>query len=279
MARSAQGMRRLNSPAGGKETSPMFQDLKGRRVLITGSTLGIGLAAAEAFVRMGAKVGLNGRRLPTDIDTTLARLNALEGEAAFFQADVGTEQGSAALVADFVARFGGIDVLVNNAGGLVARKQLPDIDTAFFHAVLDVNVLSAVMVTREALPHLKASAQSGQSSAVILVGSVAGDIGGGPGAALYGAAKAWLHNVQKNWVNFHSADGIRFNTVAPGTIDTAFHADKSEEVKAKIGAGIPLGRLGRPEECAPAFLFLASHACSGYMTGQILNVNGGQFMP
>jgi 3-oxoacyl-[acyl-carrier protein] reductase len=257
----------------------MFQDLKGRRVLITGSTLGIGLAAAEAFVRMGAKVGLNGRRVPADIDATLARLNTLGGEAAFFQADVGTEQGAAALVADFTKRFGGIDVLVNNAGGLVARKPLPEIDTAFFHDVLDVNALSAVMVTRAALPHLKDSAKGGQSSSVILVGSVAGDVGGGPGAALYGASKAFLHNIQKNWVNFHSADGIRFNTVAPGTIDTAFHADKSEEVKAKIGSGIPLGRLGRAEECAPSFLFLGSHACSGYMTGQILNVNGGQFMP
>lgn len=257
----------------------MFQDLKGRRVLITGSTLGIGLAAAEAFVRMGAKVGLNGRRVPADIEATLARLNALEGEAAFFQADVGTEQGAASLVAQFTERFGGMDVLINNAGGLVARKPLPDIDKGFFDAVMDVNALSALAVTREALPHLKASAKGGQTSSVILVGSIAADVGGGPGAALYGAAKAWLHNIQKNWVNFHTADGIRFNTVSPGTFDTAFHADKSDEVKANISKGIPMGRFGKPEECAPAFLFLASHACSGYITGQVLNVNGGQFMP
>lgn len=77
----------------------------------------------------------------------------------------------------------------------------------------------------------------------------------------------------------HTQDGIRFNAVCPGTFDTAFHADKPEEVRARISASIPMRRFGRPEECAPAFLFLASHACSGYITGQVLDINGGQYMP
>ena len=154
------------------------------------------------------------------------------------------------------------------------------LDITFFGVKL-INVYGlAQMLTRFALPHLKAAAQaSGETSAVILVGSVAAHLGGGPGASLYGGAKAWLHNVQKNWVSYHTADGIRFNTVSPGTFDTAFHADKSAEVKARISTGIPMGRFGRAEECAPAFLFLASHACAGYITGQTIEVNGGQFMP
>ena len=144
---------------------------------------------------------------------------------------------------------------------------------------MDLNARSALMMTKYALPHLKASAEnSGTTASVILVGSVAGWTGGGPGAGLYGASKAWLANIQKNWVTYHTKDGIRFNTVAPGTFDTAFHADKDEATKAKIGAGFPMGRIGRPEECAPAFLFFASHACSGYVTGQVLDVNGGQYM-
>ncbi|KAF7599379.1 MAG: 3-ketoacyl-ACP synthase [Candidatus Dactylopiibacterium carminicum] len=258
----------------------MFADLKNRRVLITGSSQGIGLAAAQAFAAAGARVGLNGRRRPDDIDATLAAMRAAGGEAEFFPADLKESALCKALVDAFVARFGGIDVLINNTGGLVGRKPLQEIDDAFYDEVMDLNVRSMLMMTRYALPHLKASAEaSGQTASVISVGSIAGYTGGGPGASLYGAAKAWIHNVQKNWVNFHTRDGIRFNTVSPGTFDTAFHADKDDATRAKISTGIPMGRFGRPEEVASTFLFFASHQASGYITGQILDVNGGQYMP
>lgn len=255
----------------------MFDDLKGKRVLITGSTMGIGLAAAQAFARQGAHVGLNGRRPPTDLAALLDNMRQHGGEAEFFPADLAQSAACDKLVADFVARFGGLDVLINNAGGLVGRKPLGEIDDAFFDAVSDLNMRSALMCTRAALPHLKASAQaSGETSAVISVGSIAGHTGGGPGASLYGAAKAWLHNIHKNWVDYHTADGIRFNIVSPGVFDTAFHADKTQEVRERICAGIPMGRFGQGPDIAPTFLFFASHACSGYITGQILDVNGGQ---
>lgn len=257
----------------------MFNDLHGKRVLITGSTMGIGLATAQAFARCGAKVGLNARHAPANLTALLDDMRGHGGEAEFFAADLAESSACAQLIADFTARFGGIDVLINNAGGLLGRKPLGEIDDAFYKSVGDLNMRSALLCTQAALPHLKASAAaSGQTAAVISVGSIAGHTGGGPGAALYGAAKAWLHNIHKNWVDYHTADGIRFNIVSPGTVDTAFHADKSPEVRQRISAGIPMGRFGQPEDIAPAFLFFASHACSGYITGQILDVNGGQHM-
>ncbi|WP_119154092.1 SDR family NAD(P)-dependent oxidoreductase [Caldimonas tepidiphila] len=258
----------------------MFEDLKGKRVLVTGATQGIGWAAAQAFARHGARVGFSGRNAPADLPARLDELGAHGGEGMYLAGDLSKSEDCRRMVEAFVERFGGIDVLVNNAGGLVGRKPLSEIDDEFFDAVQDLNARSALMTTRFALPHLKAAAQqSGETSSVILVGSIAGYTGGGPGAGLYGAAKAWLHNIQKNWVTYHTADGIRFNTVSPGTFDTAFHADKSAETKAAIARSIPMGRFGRPEDAAPTFLFFASHAASGYITGQILDVNGGQYMP
>ncbi|AQZ35512.1 3-ketoacyl-ACP synthase [Pseudomonas sp. LPH1] len=257
-----------------------FNDLRGKRVLITGSTLGIGLATARAFAKLGAHVGITARNTPANLDALLSELSADGGQAAFFAGDLGKTDACVATVAAFVERFGGIDVLINNAGALLERRGLESIDDAFFDAMTNVNLRSALMVTREAIPHLRASAKaSGQSAAVITTGSIAAHGGGGPGASLYAAAKAWLHNIQRNWVREFTPANIRFNIVSPGTVDTAFHADKDDAARAAVSSTIPMGRFGTPEEMAPSYLFLASHACSGYITGQVLDVNGGQAMP
>lgn len=257
----------------------MFNDLKGKRVLITGSTAGMGLATARLFAKYGAKIGLNSH-IDAGSQEAVAELNALGGEAAFFQADITKSAECEKVVAAFVAKFGGLDVLINNAGGLGGRSNLELIDDAFYDRVMDLNARSVLMMTKYSIPHLRASAKaSGETSVVISTGSIAAREGGGVGAGVYAAAKAWLHDIHRNWVKEFTADKIRFNIVAPGTIDTAFHDGKTDELRAKIAASIAMGRFGRIEEVAPTFLFFASHACSGYITGQILDVNGGQMAP
>ncbi len=257
----------------------MFNDLKNKRILITGSSAGIGLAIAKAMAVYGAKIGLNGRSKEGSAQR-IKELQSLGADAAFFEADLTKTENCQKLVNNFTNHFGGMDVLINNAGGLGGRHGLEDIDDAFYDHVMDLNVRSVLMVTKYSIPFLRASAkEKGQTSSVISTGSIAAREGGGPGASLYAASKAWVHNVHRNWVKEFTKDNIRFNIVAPGTVDTAFHADKNDEVRAAISSLIPMGRFGTSEEMAPSYLFLASHACSGYITGQIFDVNGGQIAP
>lgn len=259
----------------------MFNDLRGKRVLITGSTSGMGLATAKFFAQCGAKVGLNGRSPKSpEIEVILNELRQAGGEAEFFQANLMESSGCEALVNSFTQHFGGLDVLINNAGGLGGRQNLENIDDAFFDRVMDLNARSALMMTKFSIPYLRASAlESGETSCVISTGSIAAREGGGVGAGIYAASKAWLHDIHRNWVKEFTKDRIRFNIVAPGTIDTAFHDGKSDDLKSAIAGTIPMARFGRIEEVAPSFAFFASHACAGYITGQILDVNGGQMAP
>lgn len=257
----------------------MLNELKNKRVLITGSTAGIGLATARLFLQYGALVGINGLHKITD-PVLLDELNALPGEFAQFSADLGQSENCRQLVEDFTGRFGGMDVLINNAGGLGGRSTLENMDDAFYDRVMDLNVRSVLMMTKYAIPHLRQAAQdTGLTSAVISTGSIAGRDGGGIGAGVYGSAKAWVHDMHRNWVKEFTRDNIRFNVVSPGSIDTAFHHGKSDDVLQNMRNSIPMGRFGTGGEVAPTYLFLATHAFSGYITGQIIDVNGGQMAP
>lgn len=248
---------------------------KDKVVLITGASTGIGAAAAKAFAKCGAKVAINYGSSADKAAEVRSEILENNGVAELFQADVSNPAEASAMVAAVAEKFGGIDVVVCNAGGLVDRKGLLEITDTFYDDVMDLNVRSVVATCAAAVPYLEKTRGN-----VIVTGSVAAQFGGGAGASLYAASKAAVQNLVKTYAKEHAGKGIRFNSVSPGTIYTLFHQKHTKpEVLEAITRTIPMGRLGTPEDCAGAYLFLASDDLAGYLTGQTIEVNGGQFMP
>jgi len=254
----------------------MATDLKNKVVLITGASTGIGAAAARAFAEQGSKVVVHYNASKDAADKVAREVKAAGGEALLVGGDVTKSANVKRIVADALAGFGRIDVLVNNAGGLVQRTRIEDYTEAFLHQVLDLNVIQVAMFMHEVVPAMRK--QGGGN--IINVSSIAARHGGGGGAIVYAGAKGFISTATKGWAKELVGDKIRVNAVSPGVITTPFHERYStaEQLKA-MQATIPMNRLGTAEECAGTFIYLASDAMSGYVTGQVIEVNGGQYMP
>ena len=172
--------------------------------------------------------------------------------------------------------LGGLDVLINNAGSLVSRRAFLEADDAWIDAVFDLNARAVIgRPARRRVPHLERRG----GGAIINVGSIAGLDGGGSGAGIYGSAKAFVHNLTRHLAREFAARNIRVNTVSPGVVDTPFHHATPPERMEAMRKSVCMGRIGTPDDCVGAFLFLASDELSGYVTGQNIHVNGGQVMP
>ena len=248
----------------------MLEDLKGKRVLITGSSTGIGAAVAREFAKLGARVVVHGNK---SAEAAKAIGNEIDA-AAVVLGDVGEGAAAKRIVDEAVTALGGLDILINNAGAIHERVTNAGFDEAMYERVYDTNVRSILLVTQAAYPHLKAAG----GGSIINTGSIAGRFGGFMGSTVYASAKAAVHSITRNAAREFAEDNIRVNVVAPGFIITPFHDRTPESVRQSAAAQIPMKRLGTAEDCVGAYMFLASDSMSGYVTGQIIDVNGGQLM-
>jgi 3-oxoacyl-[acyl-carrier protein] reductase len=254
----------------------MFDDLKDKVVLITGASSGIGAAAARAFGGAGARVAVHYHASVAQARQVAADVVTAGGAAALFRADAMRRDELVGLIDEVLRHFGRIDVLVNNAGNVFERKPFVDCDEAFVDAILQLNVRSVVTLCRAIVPVFRA--QGGGN--IINVTSIAARNGGGPGVVLYAATKGFISTFTRGLAKELVGDGVRVNAVAPGVIATPLHDRHTPPATlAALRATIPMGRLGTAQECAGAFLYLASDAASSYVTGQVIEVNGGQLMP
>lgn len=253
-----------------------MQDLKNKTVLITGASTGIGAAVARGFGFHGARVAVHYRKSREEAEAVARDVESAGGQALLVQADVCDSAAVDQMVKHVHAEFGRIDVLINNAGGFVKRSPIVDADDGYIDAVFRLNARSVVAVSRRVIPLMSADG----GGVIINVTTQAARTGGGPGAGLYAACKGFVSTITRTMAKELVKDKIRVNAVAPGVIETPFHdGHSSPEVLKNFSSAIPMGRLGTADECVGAFLFLASEATSGYITGQVIEVNGGQVMP
>ena len=246
-------------------------NLTGKAALVTGGSRGIGEAIGEALARAGADVALTYARRKDAGEAVAARLAQEGGRAIAVPMDVRDRASVRAAIRAAEERFGGLDVLVNNAG-INKPTDFDRVADADWDEILAVNLKGPFVCSQEALPALR---RRGGGS-IVMIGSVSGQYGG-PRTAHYAASKAGLISLAQVIARFGAKDNVRCNTVAAGYIDTAMgQAGLASGAVAKVAEGILLGRLGTPEEVAQAVVFLASDAAS-YVTAQVLNVNGGLY--
>jgi NAD(P)-dependent dehydrogenase (short-subunit alcohol dehydrogenase family) len=240
-------------------------------VLITGALTGIGRASAVAFAKKGAKLVVAGRHDEAG-EALVGELRSLGAEAEFVNTDVRKEDEVRALVDKTVARFGRLDVAVNNAGTEGRRGQITEQTAESYAAIFDTNVLGVVL----SMKHEVRAMQAQGSGSIINISSTYGHEGA-PGASIYAGAKHAVEGITKSVALELAKSGIRVNAVAPGPTDTGMltRFTGTPENKAALVTTVPMGRLGLPEELANAIVFIASDEAS-FITGHVLNVDGGK---
>lgn len=243
----------------------------GKVVLITGGTRGIGLAFVRAFAAAGATVAWTGS---TEKSVEAARTSVPESVAKNgLAANLGDPVVPAALVESVVSRHGRLDVLINNAGMMDVSTDPWDATPEEWDRIMAVDLRAPFFTSRAAAETMDSTG----GGSIIMLGSIAGQIGGAATGPAYVSCKAGIEGLTRSLARRFAALGIRVNCIAPSGIETDMVAAWSEEVRSRVTAMTPLSRLGRPDEVTQAALYLAGEG-SSYVTGQTINVNGGAYM-
>jgi len=251
-------------------------DLSGKTCLIFGASSGIGAAVARRFGRLGVRQIVHYNANRAGAEEVVAGIRADGGEAELVQGDLADSETGPRLVSEAHERLGGLDILINNAGTMYGRTAISEATDEQYRQVIDLNIGGVFFASRRAAELM---GKAGRGT-IINTSSIAARSGGGGGAGLYGSAKAFVSTLTRVLAKELAPQGIRVNAVAPGVIATPFHERYSTVEQLEASArSIPLGRLGTSEDCVGAYEFLANDRMSGYITGQIIEVNGGQLMP
>lgn len=251
--------------------------LKDKKTLVVGASSGIGAAVAKRFGALGAHVVVHYHGNKAGAEDVVAAIRAAGGFATLMRADASDRKAAAQLVDNAIAELGGLDILINNAGDLGGRVPVADISEEQFDRVVNLNIGSVFFASRRAARYFMDTKKGG---AIINTTSIAARNGGGPGAGVYASSKAFVSNITRTLAKELAPVGVRVNAVSPGVILTPFHERNSTAAQLEDSRKmIPLGRFGTPEDCVGAYEFLADDAMSAYITGQVIEVNGGQLMP
>jgi 3-oxoacyl-[acyl-carrier protein] reductase len=250
----------------------MQTDLQGKVAVVTGGARDIGRAIALKLAECGAAVVVNYHASGDRASEVVRDIEAAGGKGIAVQADVTNSREIGRLVEQTRAAFGdALHVLVNNAGGLIARKTIAEMDEAFFDAVMDVNFKSVFLVTKAFAPHIAAG------GAIVNLSSLAARDGGGPGGAIYAAAKGAVLTLTRGLSKELAPQKVRVNCVSPGLINTTFHdVHTKPEARKATAARTSVGREGSPDDVANIVVFLASNA-SAYINGESIEINGGLY--
>ena len=241
--------------------------LQGKTAIVTGGGRDIGRACAMRLAAEGAAVAINYMTSSAGAESAVAEITGAGGRAFALKGDLTKASEVQQLVTRTVEDFGGIDVLVNNSGGLIARKTIAEMPLDHWQAVIDLNLTSIFMMTNACLAHMKAGA-------IVNIASQAGRDGGGPGAVAHATAKGAVMTMTRGLAKELGPD-IRVNALCPGMIDTDFHnVHTKDEVRRNVEAATPLKRQGTPEDIGNLVLFLACDDAA-FMTGANVDINGG----